>query len=77
MKTRFTAKALIIGMVGAHVVSNLVIILFSWLLAGYMHYKSCKLFGTAVIYFLVTYELLFNCLKYFSVLADLNEKSVM
>ena len=73
MQTRFTTNAICLGSIGAHLVSNLVIIVFAWLFAGFMHYKSCKLFGVVIIYVIVAYELMFGCLKYFAVLVQLNQ----
>ena len=77
MKTRFTTKTLCLAIIGAHLVSNLVVILFTWIFAGLINHKSCKLFGVVVIYFIIAYELLFECLKFFAVLVDLNQNNVM
>lgn len=72
MKTRFTQVALYEGIIGAHIVSNLVVVLFTWIFAGYLNHKSCKLFGVSICYTIIAYELMFESLKYCAVLVDLN-----
>jgi len=72
MRTRFTEQALLGGSIMAHCVSNLVVVLFFWFTFSLFNHRSLKLFGCLLIYFIIAYELVFNCVKNISVLMELN-----
>ena len=73
MKTKYSDEALVAGSIVAHVSMNLIVITVFWMLFSIFNSRSVRLFGCCVIYFVIGYEMMFNCIKNMARLMELKE----
>lgn len=73
MLARFEKKALLIGAIGAHIMSNFAVVIFFWMLFSFMNRQNLKMFGIALMYFIVAYEMVNNVLRSMGMLLELRK----
>ena len=73
MKSKFTPSSIALGSFVAHFISNAIAVGFFWTFASLLDKKAVKLLGCTIIYFIVSYETMFNLLKSFANLMELRQ----
>jgi putative Ca2+/H+ antiporter (TMEM165/GDT1 family) len=77
MRAKYTDKALICGAIGAHITSNLLVVVTFWLMFSCFSPRSTKMFGCLLVYFIVGYELIFNAVKNVSVFMEFHNTNTL
>lgn len=73
MKSKYTQRSLILGTVFGHIFINFVFVTFFWIFFSHFDFKSVKLLGCFILYYVITYELMFNSLANMAVIMELKK----
>lgn len=73
MRTRFTDITILLGGVLAHTACNFVLVACCWIIFRFYRIRTMIMLGCSLIYFIISYELMFTLLKNVAQLMDIKD----